>query len=193
MQTKPRVRRNGYGHIEVVVTGIKLTAEEEVQRLTDAGCRVSFTAKNMLGLYRGYTPWCSLEDGEKYRLAFVRADVVDEEDERTLENIVATVTRKFGYVVSPIGVAPRLREILSNELIKSMDFDFIAVPQVIGLPDGRMLGTELFVFAVLSDNDEPTLCAAQAYRCTRYYPKTAFAFLVKEKKSKRRGRKRRGR
>ena len=121
----PQFERNEHGHIVLTFDGLDLTGEQEIERLNEAGFRVSDWAKSCLTSKKkdGYDKCHRLEDGREYQLVIIPGKEVG-------RNRTTAELRKyaagFGYEQPLAGAAPRMRESVSDEMMKEMGFWYIA-------------------------------------------------------------------
>lgn len=138
----PKFERNKHGHIVISITGLDLTGEKEIERLNTAGFRTSDWAKSCLTFKKkdGYDKCHRLEDKREYQLVIVPGKEV-EQNRTTAE--LRKYAAGFGYQKPLAGMIPRLREAVSDEMMKEMGFWYIAalhdhITDSDGLP--RVLG-----------------------------------------------------
>lgn len=125
VEVKPQFERNEHGHILISITGLALTGEQEIQRLSEAGFRTSDYAKSCLTSKKkdGYDRCHQLEEGRQYQLIIVPGKEV-EKNRTTAE--LRKYAAGFGYAQPLAGIVPRIRETVSDEMMKEMGFWFIA-------------------------------------------------------------------
>jgi len=124
VEVKPQFERNEHGHIVISITGLALTGEQEIQRLSDAGFRTSDYAKSCLTSKKkdGYDKLHQLEDGRAYQLVIVPGKEV-EKNRTTAE--LRKYAAGFGYEQPLAGVVPRIRETVSDKMMEKMGFWYI--------------------------------------------------------------------
>ncbi|MCA9361528.1 hypothetical protein KC845_03140 [Candidatus Kaiserbacteria bacterium] len=125
VEVKPQFERNEHGHILISITGLTLTGEQEINRLTDAGFRISDWAKSCLISKKkdGYDKCHRLEEGRQYQLGIVPGKEV-EQNRTTAE--LRKYAAGFGYAQPLAGVVLRIRETVSDKMMEEMGFWYIA-------------------------------------------------------------------
>jgi len=169
----PQFKRNEHGHIIMTITGLALTGEQEIDRLTDAGFRTSDWAKSCLTSKKkdGYDKCHQLEDGREYQLVIVPGKEV-EQNRTTAE--LRKYAAGFGYAQPLAGVIPRIRETVSDEMMKEMEFWYIAALHD-PITDS---GGDPFVFRASRSGDGQWVRAAWDYPDDQWDDIGAFAFVV---------------
>jgi hypothetical protein len=125
VEVKPQFERNEHGHTLISITGLALTGEQEIQRLSEAGFRTSDYAKSCLTSMKkdGYDKCHCLEDGREYQLVLVPGKEV-EKNRTTAE--LRKYAAGFGYAQPLAGIVPRIRETVSDKQMEEMGFWYIA-------------------------------------------------------------------
>ncbi len=119
--------RNEYGHIVFTITGLDLTGAEEIERLETADYRIGGYARQMLTSTKGdsYDANHRLIAGRQYRIALLPGKHIVRDSDRTTNNLRAE-GMKLGYGKPLAGVAPRIREVVSDKRMGEMGFEYIA-------------------------------------------------------------------
>lgn len=122
--------RNEHGHIVLTVTGLDLTGEQEVERLIAAGFRVSDWAKSCLTSTKadGYDKKHRLVAGQVYKIALMPTKEIERDADRTTETLRKRGIEKYGYGKPLGGIAPRIRESVSDKQMEEMGIWYIAAP-----------------------------------------------------------------
>ncbi len=117
--------RNEHDHILLSITGLNLTGQQDIDRLTSKGFRFGGYARSCLLSRKkdGYDKLHRLEDGLKYQLVIVPGKEV-EQNRTTAE--LRKYAASFGYQKPLAGIVPRLREAVSDEMMEKMGFWYIA-------------------------------------------------------------------
>ena len=120
--------RNEHGHIVFTVTGLDLIGEQEVERLTAAGFRVSDCAKSCLLSIKkdGYDKNHRLVAGQSYKIALMPTREIERNADRTTGALRQAGTLKYGYEKLLAGIVPRIREMVSDKQMEEMGFWYIA-------------------------------------------------------------------
>jgi hypothetical protein len=114
--------KNKNGHYVVTLAGRNLAGAEEIAKLESAGFKIGSYARQVL-LSNDYNKNHRLEEGKKYQVVLVHGKEVG--GRRTTADLKA-YAKKFGYEVPKAGIVPRIREAISDEKMKEMDFWYIA-------------------------------------------------------------------
>lgn len=119
--------RNEHGHIVITFTGLDLVGADEIKRLEDAGYRIGDYAKSCFWSTNadGYNKNHRLVVGQTYKIALVPGKEIKLQSERTTANL-RKLGEKYGYGKPLGGHIPRIRESVSDELMKEMGFVYIA-------------------------------------------------------------------
>lgn len=122
------LERNEHGHVIITVTDLDLTGEQEIERLTAAGYRLSDWAKSCLLSRKadGYDRNHRLENGRAYKIALMPGKEIECDAERTTENLRKRGIEKYGYKKSFAGIAPRIREVVSDKQLEEMGIWYVA-------------------------------------------------------------------
>ena len=120
--------RNSNGHVVIAITGLNLTGEQEIARLLAAGYRVPRLAKFCFlakrGLFSttddGYDTNHRLVADRLYKIALVPGKEIVRDLERTRENLRKIGMQKYGYGEPLGGHIPRIREVVSDEMMREM-------------------------------------------------------------------------
>lgn len=122
----PQFERNKNGHIVIPITGLDLTGQQEIDRLTAAGFSTSDWVKSCLLSIKndGYDKRHRLREGREYMLALVPTK--DVPGERTTAD-GRVYGASFGYEQPFAGAVPRLREAVSDEVMEKMGLWYIVV------------------------------------------------------------------
>ncbi len=128
----PEFECNEHGHVLVSIVGIDLTGEQEIARSGDTYNLLRGSAKDIFmrkGI-RSYDKNHRLEDGHEYHLALIPIKDIPTKDvgEGHAIHEVQKYTASFGYGKPLAGITMRLREIVSNEMMKKMGFEYIGIP-----------------------------------------------------------------
>lgn len=117
---------NRNGHPECTITGCDRTGTQEIERLSRAGFRTSDDARACLldQTANGYEPSHRLEDGQQYKIVLIPGRELSRN--RTTA-CLHTHAAKCGYQLPRAGIAPRLRELVSDEAMSMLDFWYITV------------------------------------------------------------------
>ncbi|MFT5037064.1 MAG: hypothetical protein ACI9VM_000638 [Candidatus Azotimanducaceae bacterium] len=169
----PQFERNKHGHILFTITGLSLAGQQDIERLTDAGFRISDLAKSCLTSTKqdGYDKCHRLEDGREYKIALVPTKDVG--GNRTTAHAREYGT-SFGYGRLLAGGVPRIRETVSDEMMEEMGFWYIAaLHDPITDSDGRPL-----VLRVDRDGGGQWVSARWGSLGRQWHGDGAFAFLV---------------
>ena len=138
----PEFERNEHGHIIISITGFAVTGKQEIERLEAAEFRINNWAKSCLASKKkdGYDKRHRLEYGRAYTVALVPTKDVPG-NRTTAEGREHGAS--FGYEQPLAGVIPRIRETVSDEMMKAMGSWYIAaLHEPIADSDGvpRVLG-----------------------------------------------------
>jgi hypothetical protein len=119
--------RNEHGHAIIAISGLDCTGAEEVSRLEAAGYRVSDYAKSCFRSSKGdgYDKNHRLQAGRAYKIAIVPGKEIERDAERTTANL-QKLGEKYGYQKPLAGIVPRIREAVSDEMMKDLDVWYIA-------------------------------------------------------------------
>ncbi|MEX0934074.1 MAG: hypothetical protein WD003_02350 [Candidatus Paceibacterota bacterium] len=122
--------RNEHGHIVLTITGLDLTGEEEIDRLTVAGFSVSDWAKScMLSEKKdSYDKNHRLVAGVEYKISLMPTQETGRDSDRTTDALRKRGIEKYGYKLPLAGIVPRIRESISDARMKEMGFLYIAAP-----------------------------------------------------------------
>ena len=122
--------RNEHGHVLLSITGLDLVGEQEVERLEAARFRVGNFAKScMLSKKKdGYDKNHRLVDGQKYTIALMPTREIERDSDRTTNALRTRGIEKYGYEQPLAGIAPRVREVVSDKQMEEMRFWYIAAP-----------------------------------------------------------------
>jgi len=122
--------RNEHGHIVLTVTGLDLTGEQEVERLTAAGFRVNDWAKSCLLSTKedGYNKAHRLVSRQSYKIALMPMQEIEGGVDRTTDAMRKRGIEKYGYEKPLAGIVPRIRESVSDKQMEEMGFWYIAAP-----------------------------------------------------------------
>lgn len=135
LQSSVALKRNRNGHLTFMITGLDLTGVQEIERLEDTGYHLSEYAKLSFES-REYNRH-RLEVGKKYNIALLPNGFG-----RTTE-VVQSMAEKFGYnSKSPAGIAPRIREVISDEQMKTKEMNLIyitALSRVAAIYNGSLV------------------------------------------------------
>lgn len=114
----------------LTITGLALTGEQEIRRLSNAGIRVSEYAKFCLRSLQddGYDRNHRLVAGQEYNIVLMPTKEIKLDDDRTTDALRACGIRKYGYAEPFAGIIPRVREIVSDEQMEEMGFRHIVAP-----------------------------------------------------------------
>ena len=125
VEIKPQFERNEHGHIVIPITSLALTGKQEIDQLTGKGFRFGDYAKSCLTSKKkdGYDQCHRLEVECKYMLALVPTK--DVSGNRTTAD-GREYGASFGYKQPLAGIVPRIRETVSDEMMKEMGFWYIA-------------------------------------------------------------------
>lgn len=117
-------KRNEHGHIVISITGLALTGEQEIERLTAKGFRFGGYARSCLTSKKkdGYDKSHRLEDGCEYQLVIIPGKEV--EQNRTTSEL-RKYAAGFGYEQPLAGVVPRIRETVSDKMMEEIGFWYI--------------------------------------------------------------------
>lgn len=168
--------RNKHGHIVLTLDGLDLTGEQEIERLTAAGFRVSNWAKSCLMSTKedGYDKNHRLIVGEQYKIALMPTREVERDSDRTTDALRKRGIEKYGYEKPLAGIVPRIRESVSDKQMEEMGFWYIAAPHDAVKDSGGgpgVLNADRYV-------DGRWLCAYFDRPDYRWGDSGAFAFLV---------------
>jgi len=168
--------RNEHGHIVLTFEGLDLTGEQEVDRLTAAGFRVSDWAKSCLLSKKkdGYDKNHRLVAGTRYKIALMPTREIERDADRTTDALCTRGIEKYGYEKPLAGIAPRIRETVSDKQMEEMGFWYIAAPHD---PIKDSDGDPDVLYANRGD-DGPWLYAGWDPPDSRWIVDGAFAFLV---------------
>ena len=125
-----RLERNKHGHITFTITGIDLAGEKEIERLLTAGSLVDDWARECMSSQRngGYDQSHRLIEGRKYLIALMPTKEIENEHDRTTDHLRDRGIGKYGYCEPRGGIAPRIREFLSEDDMERIGLFYIAVP-----------------------------------------------------------------
>lgn len=173
VEVKPQFERNEHGHILILITGLTLTGEQEIQRLSEAGFRTSDYAKSCFISNKkdGYDKCHQLEEGRQYQLVIVPGKEV-EENRTTAE--LRKYAAGFGYAQPLAGIVPRIREIVSDKMMEEMGFWYIAalhdpITDSVGRPRVLIADRDGVGQCVLANWGRPD---------NRWFDDGAFAFVI---------------
>ena len=168
--------RNEHGHVVLSITGLDLTGEQEIERLIAAGFRVSDWAKSCLTSTKAdsYEEKHRLVAGQVYKIALMPTKEIERDADRTTEALRKRGIEKYGYGKPLGGIAPRIRESVSDKQMEEMGSWYIAAAHdPIKDSDGNP--------RVLRSNrldDGPWLLASIDHPVYPWDVDGAFAFLV---------------
>lgn len=168
-------QRNEYGHIVLRLTGIDLTGEQEINRLTKAGFSMSETAKSYL-LSKGEDGYNNhrLVSREQYKVALMPTKEIGCDDDRTTENLYNRGIKKYDYKKPPADIIPRICEFVSDEQMEKMRLSYIvALHDLIRDSDGDQCLLSLDQF-----ENELELNTYTSFDCCRWNSNGAVAFLA---------------
>jgi hypothetical protein len=119
--------RNEHGHAVITITGLDLSGADEVERLEAASYRVSDYAKSCFKSTKGdgYDKNHRLEPNRAYKIAIVPGKEIERDADRTTANL-QKLGEKYGYQKPLAGIVPRIRETVSDEMMKDLDVWYIA-------------------------------------------------------------------
>lgn len=154
--TTPVIAFNEHGHLTVTFVGLDLSGAEEIVRAQKQGNRVDDYAQSCLLSTKpdSYDANHRLVAGQVYTAVLMPNSVIPKDRDRTTENLRKTGFARFGYKKPLAGIAPRIREYVSDEKLKELDFWYAATlhdpipgrdgPRLLNalrFDDGRWLGT----------------------------------------------------
>jgi hypothetical protein len=131
--------RNSNGHIVITFAGLDLTGAEEIARLEAARYRVGDYAKSCFKSTNpdSYDANHRLVAGQTYKVALVLGKEIERNSDRTTANL-RKLGEKYGYGKPLAGLIPRIRETVSDEMMKEMEIWYIAsLHDTIKDSDGR--------------------------------------------------------
>jgi hypothetical protein len=168
--------RNEHGHIVLTIIGLDLTGEQEVERLTAAGFRMSNWAKSCLLSTKkdGYDKNHRLVAGVPYKVALMPTWEIEHNDNRTTDALRTWGIERYGYAKPLAGIVPRIRETVSDKQMEGMGFWYIATPHDTIKDSGGVP----FVLSADRRGDGPWLRAGWGHPDRRWNYDGAFAFLV---------------
>lgn len=125
-----RLERNKHGHITFTITGIDLTGGKEIERLLAAGFLVDDWARECMLSQRsdGYDQGHRLTEGRPYRIALMPTKEIENEHDRTTDYLRNRGIGKYGYSEPLGGIAPRIREFVSEDGMERIGLFYVAVP-----------------------------------------------------------------
>ncbi|MEX0916974.1 MAG: hypothetical protein WDZ90_00375 [Candidatus Paceibacterota bacterium] len=168
--------RNEHGHIVLTFVGLDLTGEQEIERLTSVGFRLSNLAKSCLTSTKkdGYDKNHRLVAGQSYKIALMPTREIERGSDRTTGALRKRGIEKYGYEKPLAGIVPRIRETVSDKQMEEMGFWYIAAPHD-HIKDS--VGDPLVLDAHRRDGG-PWLDARWDHPGHDWYGYGAFAFLV---------------
>jgi len=122
--------RNKHGHIVLMITGLDLTGEQEIERLTTAEFRLTDWAKSCLLSKKkdGYDKNHRLVAGQRYKVALMPMWEIERASDRTTDALRKRGVEKYGYEKPRAGIVPRIRESVSDNQMEEVGFRHIAAP-----------------------------------------------------------------
>ncbi|PIQ91413.1 MAG: hypothetical protein COV70_03835 [Parcubacteria group bacterium CG11_big_fil_rev_8_21_14_0_20_39_22] len=168
--------RNEHGHIVLTIIGTDHSGAQEIERLTTTRFYISDWAKSCL-LSKGddgYDKKHRLVAGQRYKVALMPTKEIEDDSDRTTEALRKRGIKKYGYGKPLAGIVPRIREVVSNQLMEKMGFRYIAAPHDIITDSGGLPGV---IGAYLGD-DGSLLFAYCDHPGSRWNVGGAFAFLA---------------
>ena len=119
--------KNEHGHYTFDITGLDLSGADEVARLQGGNYKVSDYAKSCFTSTKkdGYDAKHRLVAEQKYRVVLVFGNEIKRDAERTTKGF-QDFAAKFGYAKPLAGIVPRIREVISDDLMKEFDIWYVA-------------------------------------------------------------------
>jgi len=132
-------RHNKNGHIIFSIFGLGLTGVEEVKWFEAIGWNVGDYAKQMFTSTKedGYDAKHQLVNGRKYEIVLLPTKHISDDLQRTTNDLDLEAW-KFGYSQPLAGITPRIREVISDEQMKKMEFRYISTPHTPITDDGEV-------------------------------------------------------
>jgi hypothetical protein len=167
---------NEHGHVVLTFDGLDLAGEQEIERLIAAGFRVSNWAKSCLTSTKkdGYDKNHHLVVGRQYNIVLMPTREIERDSDRTTDALRKHGIEKYGYEKPLAGIAPRIRESVSDKQMEEMGFWYIAAPHD---PIKDSDGVPFVLYARRYGGGQ-WLGALWVRPGARWYGYGAFAFLV---------------
>ncbi|MDB5275018.1 MAG: hypothetical protein JWO58_3385 [Chitinophagaceae bacterium] len=119
---------NEHGHTTITFTGLDLSGAEEIERAVEQGNRVGDYAQSCLVSTNAdsYDANHRLVAEQTYTVALMPNAVIEKNRDRSTEGLRQVGADKFGYAKPLAGIAPRIREALSDEAMEKLGFYYVA-------------------------------------------------------------------
>jgi hypothetical protein len=123
-------RRNRHNHIVFTIRRRNYTGLTEFERLGNAGFRVSYNVKWCLLSQRAdsYDNTQRLGKGKPYKVTLVPTAECSTRASLAPEDICKRIMAKYKYQRPRAGIGPRLREVVSNLMLKMAGINYIDIP-----------------------------------------------------------------
>lgn len=123
---KDLFERNEHGHIVLTITGLDLTGAQEIEQLIGAGYRSDYVESCFTSTSDdSYDANHRLVAGKEYKIALIPGKEIKHGSERTTANL-QKLGDKYGYGKPLAGIIPRIRGVVSNEMMEEMGVYYIA-------------------------------------------------------------------
>ena len=168
--------RNEHGHIIVTVIGLDLTGAQEIACLEKKKYRISDRARQMFTSTNpdGYNAKHRLVAGQTYKIVLFPGKQIVNSCYRTTSNLCVEA-KKLGYGKPLASIVPRIRETISDEQMKKMEFWFIAA---LHDPITDAVGHPEVLLSDISDDDRRLLGSDMDNPDRQWNVNGAFAFVL---------------
>ena len=168
----PIFRKNQYDHWVFRVTGSGLAGDQEISRLKNVRFRVDEKAKAFLlsTEWNGYNDKHRLVAGKEYEIVLVPTTGIKYNPPRLTLN---QLSRYVGYTMPQAEIAIRSREIISDEKMKEIRFQYIIIPHHVAVNQY----SDLVIWNALWLDNKSMLCASLNHTDIHWDDNGAFAFV----------------